>query len=305
MNANDILFRCSSNGYLMPDPKEKLEYYLDDAEVSARKYNSLLDGAVESNSWEVLKRLRIKRVPNQHGLSESTLTHLVDVFVSTKYGRREEAHGKALEKGKLREEDSITLVSRTQKTEFRKNSERLTNAYIQGEPDMFTGETIRSAETIRDTKTSWSAYTFFRAQQSPLDKKYWWQMQGYLALTGAKVGYVDYCLVNGTAQAILDEKRKTSFRYGIDCENDPAYVDECRQIERNHIFDLGAFLKENPGFDLHTNTSEWCWDIPKEDRHFSFVVDRNDEEIERLYKRIRDCRVWMNQHLFKVKTIAA
>jgi len=45
-------------------------------------------------------------------LSETAKGHCIDVFVSWKYGRREEIQSKFLDKGNAREEDAITLVSR-------------------------------------------------------------------------------------------------------------------------------------------------------------------------------------------------
>jgi hypothetical protein len=263
MNADNILFRCSSLGYLMTEPRDK-----------------------------------------SAAISETTIKHLVDVFVSAKYGRREEITSKFLDKGNEREQDAITLVSLITKDFFVKNTERLFNEYIQGEPDMYRGEHVRKAEITRDTKCSWSAHTFFRAKMAPVDKQYWWQAQGYMALTGAATAFVDYCLVNGTAHAILEEKRRASYKYGIDCEQDEAYIEECRQIERNHIFDMEAFQRENIGFDFHSNLNEWRWDIPKEERHFAFVIKRDEVKIQQLYQRIRDCRDWMNAHLFKHNTVA-
>lgn len=266
MNADNLLFRCSSLGYIMIEPN------------SRSKNKDIADG---------------------------TVTHLVDLFVSQRYGRREEAHSKQIEKGNAREQDSITLISRIEKTEFKKNSVRLSNEYIQGEPDMFLGEEIMNATQLRDAKTSWSAHTFFLARMEKLSRNYFWQMMGYLALTGAPIGYVDYCLVNGTAEAIQLEKFYASRRYGPDADAHPEYIEECRQIERNHIFDLSAFVKEYQHFDFHSNLAEWKWDIPLQERHFSFEVKRDEEEIQRMYQRVRDCRQWMNAHLFKTHSLVA
>lgn len=233
-------------------------------------------------------------------ISETTKTHLVDVFVSAMYGRREEVSGKQLDKGNAREEDSITLVANNTKIFFKKNNAHLENEFIKGTPDIFTGETIEKSITVRDTKTSWSAHTFFRAKNSECPKLYYWQTLGYMALTGATKGYVDYCLVNGTPQAILDEKRKASYQYGVDFENDPAYVDRCKQIELNHIFDIESFRKENGWFDFHND--EWR-DIPMKDRHFFFEIERNEDDIRSLYQRVIDSREWMNEFLFKTKKL--
>lgn len=262
LNANEILFRCSSLGHLMVEPRSKSEK-----------------------------------------LSEGCITHLIDVFVSSKYGRREEATGKMLDKGNEREEDSITLLSRITKTFYKKNDVRLINEFIQGEPDIYEGESIYNADKTTDTKTSWSAHTFFRAQNKPLDKGYYWQGQGYMWLTGAKKHTVAYCLVNGIARAIEDEKRRLAYSMGIldtSIENQN-YKERCKQIEINHIFDILSFKEENPWFDFDNDIAEWKWDIPMTERLFTIEFERNEADILRLSQRIMDCREWMNENLFKYK----
>lgn len=264
-NADEIKFRCSSLGYIMIDPRSKSET-----------------------------------------LSEGCKTHCVDVFVSAMYGRKEEAFGKMLDKGNEREQDSITLLSRVSKTFYKKNDVRLDNEFISGECDLFLGKSVKKATETIDTKTSWSAHTFFRSKNKELDKMYYWQGVGYMYLTGAKKHTVAYCLVNGTASAILDEKRKLSYSMGIiddSSRNNPEYIEMCQQIEINHIFDIKSFQNENQWFEFDNDLENWKWDIPMDERVHLFSFDRQDSEIEKLNKRILDCKKWMNENLFKSESI--
>lgn len=230
-------------------------------------------------------------------ISEGTKTHLIDVFVSNKYGRKEDIKSKFLDKGNEREEDAITLLSRITKQLYSKNETHLSNEFIKGTPDLFKGESINNATATIDTKTSWSAHTFFRAQKSELEKMYYWQGQAYMALTGARTHTVAYCLVNGAARAIMDEKRKLAYVMNCIDGDSPEYIEKCKQIEINHIFDMKAFKEENPFFEIHNK--DWSWDIPKEERLFQFTFERSMEDIVRMYQKIKDCREWMNENLFK------
>jgi hypothetical protein len=248
------------------------------------------------------------RVP----FTQVAMDKMVEIYNFTLFSRREEIKSKFLEKGNEREEDSITLLSRLTKTVFRKNEERLENKYVSGVPDIFLGEEIRKAEETIDTKTSWSKNTFDKARIKPLEKDYLWQGHGYMALTGAKKHTVAYCLVNGTAKLILDEKRKAQWQLGVmdpsgitDEKLKEKYLKKCKQIEINHIFDMEHFMKENPGFDFDNNLADWTYDIPMKDRLFQFHIMRDDLAIERMYKRIKECRQWMNVNLFKQELIAA
>jgi hypothetical protein len=243
-------------------------------------------------------------------LSESCITHLIDVFVSEKYNRREEASGKMIEKGNKREEDSITLYSRVSHQFFKKNTIHLENEFIKGTPDVFKGEEITKANEIIDTKTPWSAHTFFRSKNKPLDKMYWWQGQGYMDLTGAIKHTVAFCLINGIDTMITDEKKKLEWKYEI---TDPytrpieikkaiifdKFKDESKQIEINHIFDLKEFQSEYPFFQFDNDIEKWSWDIPMEDRLHLFTFERDQLAIDRMHQRVIDARKWMDENLFK------
>ncbi len=204
-----------------------------------------------------------------------------------------------MDKGNECEEDSITALSRVTKRLFKKNDVRLTNEWITGEPDLFIGNSINDAEETIDTKTSWSLHTFLRAKHKPLEKAYYWQGQCYMMLTGAKKHTDAYCLVNGTAKAIMDEKRVLSYSYSIIDEEPQEYVDSCKQIEINHIFDLELFRKHNPFFEFHNDVNKWTYDIPLADRVFTFSFDRNNEEIENIKTRCNAAKIWMDKYLFK------
>lgn len=231
-------------------------------------------------------------------LSESTKTHLIDVFVSEKYDRHEEIKSKFLEKGNECENDSLTLLSRITKVFYKKNEIHLSNDFIKGTPDCFIGESIQIASHIVDIKTSWSAHTFFRAQKDKLNPLYYWQCQSYMWLTGAEKATVAFCLVNGIYDAIDREKKKLAYKLQILDEETPEYIEKCKQIEINHIFDLQLFIQKYPYFNFHNDINKWEYDIPKEKRLFSFELERNNNDIERLKNKIVDCRAWMSVNLF-------
>jgi hypothetical protein len=315
MTASEILFRCSSLGKIMAEGRSALT---DNQRVKLTELEMKM-GRTAKQETE-MQRLIYKR--DHPELPVGVRKHLWDIYISKRYGRREDIENKFLDKGHEREEDSITLYSRVTKTFFSKNDQRLSNDYITGEPDLWIGRdndknmwNILRALKITDTKTSWSMNTWGRAQQEPLDDDWEWQMHGYMWLTGAEEADVALCLVNGTAMAIMNEKRIASYRYpGIDVDQDPGYKKKCRQIELNHIFDIDAFVKENPFYQLdYFSTVEGrerlsaveAWkadgrDIPFRERCYIFNVKRDEGKIEKIKKRISECREFMNKNFFKL-----
>jgi hypothetical protein len=220
-------------------------------------------------------------------LSEGAKTHAIDVWVSEKYQRREEVYSKFLEKGNEVEEDSITFLSLLKRTFYRKNEIQLENEWICGTPDLFVGDEIVRATQIIDIKSSWDVFTFHRAMHKPINPAYYWQMQGYMMLTGAQSATISYCLVNATPDLITDEKFKLAraHRVMID-DQSPEFVKSCQMVERNMIYDMGSFGAKNPEYPLHSNLSDWDYDIPAPDRLYEIVVPRNDEDIARISQKV-------------------
>lgn len=259
-NANDILFRCSSLGHLMPGPREK-----------------------------------------KGDIQQTTVTHLVDVFVSAKYNRFTEIKGKQLSKGNDTEEDSITVVSLVTKTFLKKNEQHLCNEYIKGTPDLFIGNSIQEAEVVRDTKSAWSIYTFNRAKAKEVSDMYYWQGMGYMALTGAKKCFIDYCLNNTPYYLVNKELYQEGFAHD---QNTPAWIE--LQIIANHVYDKKTFDEyiQRRGIDIDTDEYSRAVyagfvEVPLAERHFCFEFDRDEKAIQAIYDRVKECREYMNTNLFK------
>lgn len=235
IDFSQTLFRCSSLGHIMTEPKSKAD-------------------------------------KDAGNLSESAKTHVVDIFVSTKYNRQTDIQNKYVQKGLMVEEDSITLYSRVKKKFFKKNKERLSNSFITGEPDLFEGLTIREADVIIDAKSSWDIFTFFRTRTKPVNTDYYWQGQGYMALTGAKKFVLAYCLVDTPEILINDEKRRLMYKMGLATDENDDFIQACEELDR--LMTYG--------------------DIPIHERVIEYVIERNEEDIQAAYKKISKCRQYLN-----------
>lgn len=208
------------------------------------------------------------------GLSETTKKHLLECWIKEKYGREKDVSNKYIEKGLAVEEDSITLYSLNTKKFWKKNIETLDNEFIVGTPDLFDGETIKTASAIKDIKSSWDIFTYFANFVTPINKDYGWQLSGYCALTGAESAGLVYCLVNTPEQLIWKAKDKLKWEMGIiDPSISEVYQQACDALEKAMTFD----------------------DIPREHRHVEFVVDPAEYPIESVYERVIECRKFLNQ----------
>lgn len=207
-------------------------------------------------------------------IGETAKAHLLECWINQKYGRYKDITNKYLEKGTMAEEDSIDLYSLVKKKMFSKNKEMIVNDYFCGTPDLYEGDSVMNSSLIIDLKTSWDIFTFYGVMLKGLDKRYFWQLQAYMDLTGAKSSKLVYCLVNTPYKLVEDEKKKLLWKLGvIDPETDSAYISGCNEIDKNSIFD----------------------DIPNEERYIEFTVDRDDEAIQKAHERVLLCREFLNQ----------
>lgn len=208
----------------------------------------------------------------------------VKIFASQAYGRYEEIQAKQLTKGKECEESSITLFSIVTKEFFVKNKQRLSDKFITGEWDLHDSKKITH---ITDIKSSYSLPSFLANKIADVKHTNYFQGQGYMKLTGAKRYTVANCLVNNTAKEINKMKLLKSYEDGMldhYGNESPEYIENCKLIERNHIFDIAEFNKHNPGYEWHN--TEFNFDIPKELRVIKFDFERNEADIMRIEQAV-------------------
>lgn len=226
-------------------------------------------------------------------LSATTKQFLREIYVEHKYGRRKTICTKQMLKGTLQEEEAITLYCRVKKHIYCKNTARIENKFITGEPDLSDNEDIFKTKRGVDIKCSWSLFTF-PFPDDKLDKSYEWQNLCYMCLSGAEEWATAFCLVNAPGFMILDEKKKLYYEMGCPADDDPTYIEGCIEIEKNMIFNLKEFkaVPENKTIDL--DCKDWHYDIPLNERVVEFPTIRDDFKIELIEPTVIKARKYLN-----------
>jgi len=230
MNWNETLIRASSVGYLMTEPVTK-----------ADKEAGLL--------------------------SKTAQKHLIEVYITEKYGRKRDIQTKQMKKGVEAEQDSIDLLSIYLKLPFSKNEERFKNDFITGLPD------IINDDTIIDIKSSYDLWTFLGNIPDKLDNLYYWQMQSYMWLTGTKNATIAYCLVNTPESIIQQEKYYLLKKMDVISEESPEFIKEAMKIEFNMTFD----------------------DISIDERILTFNISRSEDDILRIENKVLKARTFLQE----------
>lgn len=210
---------------------------------------------------------KIMTSPRSKGevLSQTTKSYIKELVLEHKYGIRKEINSRYLDKGNMVENESIELTERVLDLDLIvKNESYFENEFICGTPDIIMGD------TIIDVKSSWSAYTFpfFLDEELP-NKDYYYQLQGYMALTGATKGMVVYCLINTPEEIVLDEIRRTSWsRHELDVTEETE-----AEVRQQHEFDH----------------------IPEVNRVKAYHIERDEDVIHAIYDRVNECKIYYEE----------
>jgi hypothetical protein len=283
--------RCSSLGYILtnlPGLSEAEQRNLIGFEERVRESIDNPKKALTDKMKEDYQKLKDKRdAPDS--LPSGAVTHLDDVFRSVYWGRKRFLSNRYLEKGSLMEENSLGLISQNDKTFYIKNDEHFENDYIKGTPD-----NVQDG-VVRDTKSNYDLKSFDEADITPLYqnqlKGYSWLVKEEQKLDFFPISELVYCLVNNPAHQIANESNSMYYKLGCPSEENDKWKEVKRQIERNMIFDIAEFKKENPGYFFENEVLDF--DIPAILRTKKFIVETTEEDVLAMKSRVLLSRIYL------------
>jgi hypothetical protein len=205
-----------------------------------------------------LSNLMVEPRKKTETLSETTKSYLRELWIKETFGRDKgyQTISKYTKKGTMVESDSLDLVETVTGEKYFKNLETLENNWIKGTPDL-----ILDGKII-DIKSSWDLWTFSAVTQDQARKDYFWQLLGYMWLTGKPTSELIYSLVTVPEPLQTDEIYRLSFLLG---------EDEAEKQRINFTFD----------------------DIDPKLRIKQFNFDFNQELADQLKSRVEASRMYM------------
>jgi hypothetical protein len=196
-------------------------------------------------------------------LSKTAKTAVEEQFLYNEFGIKKDFSNRYTERGTNQEDESILFFSKvTGNFGVQKNEQKFKNDYFVGTPDIIT------EDSIIDIKTSWDATTFPWFDSELPNKDYMYQLLAYMDLTGKLNGYVAYCLINHTEDAIQDEIRRETWKLkAIDPTDEQAL-----EIEQK--------VRDKMQFDR----------IPENLRVKVFEVEYDENTVNKMKERVEECR---------------
>lgn len=210
-------------------------------------------------------------------LSEGTKSYLSSLYADVKYGKWnpvKDIGNKYTEKGKKAEQSAIDLVSRLEGVLYFKNDLMLENDLLKGTPDIIVGEDPYNAEKIVDVKSPWDCETFFaNLNDEELNPQYFYQMQGYMAVSNAPIAEVHFCMVDLPDYMWQKQRSNLFARMEAVTEEDIDFKIAEAQLFRNLNF----------------------VDMPESERRIKFIVERDEEIIQKIYRQVEKCRPYLSE----------
>lgn len=281
--------RCSALYNIMASDRKKsnMELYLDacaDAVKKSEAYNKLKkkDGPRGEKLVEDMEKLEAiipilqAQKDIEEPLSKGAKSFLTSLYALLKYGKQSvfrDRGNKYTQKGKEAEEQSIAMVSVLEGKLFTKHEGRLENDFIAGHPDILDFGEHGMVDRVIDVKTPWDAESFFSVVGKELLDQYYWQIQGYMALTNSDKGEVHFCLVNHPEHQLKTERERLLRSMNVISELSPEFLESEKHLINNMTFD----------------------DMPMEERRIVFKVERNEEDLQKVYRNVEKCRIFLQE----------
>lgn len=275
INWDNFKCRCSGISKIMANSRSNPQ--ITDKQLERLKQLEAREVLTDKHELE-LAELRLKMGNRKKALlSDSCIEYLMELYAYETQGMRSIAREQneilTMKKGKLAEEDSITLLSIIDGILYEKNDEVIENDFLRGEPDVYVGPEVMKATKITDIKSCWDYPSFLKKISSGDNNGYILQVQGYCDITGATEGEIAYCLVNMPEVMQNDFKKRLFYSGEYISDESPSFLKEWKEWQHSMIFDS----------------------IPHHKRVFKVNVDPfTDEQRQKVYDRVKVCREWLN-----------
>lgn len=275
-SLDNFLVGATSVGILMSGKSHELtENQILELEKLQNKLTPLTGLQSKKLKELIAKRDNSADIP----LSMNAKKYLVRRYTRFKYGKRykirtvEEMKFSALLKGKLTEKSAKDLLSEIDGCEYFSVKSKIKNKYLTGYLDVLDAPTIESASRVIEIKNNFDIITFMLISEKPLPKTIWYQAQAYMAITDKDICEVCFCL----------------------CDFPDFMIEEQRRIIFNAMCPDGVETDKFLKYWATAEASMRFADIPANERIFSRIVHRDEEAIQRIYKRIVYCRKWLRE----------
>lgn len=197
-------------------------------------------------------------------LGKTTQGYLQNWFKEQIYNRRKQFSSKYTNKGNIMEDNSLDFIAeQLGYGMLLKNDNYFSNDFMTGTPDVIL------KDHLIDVKNSWDNFTFPLFETEIPNKDYFYQAQGYMALTGLNSFKLIYVLSDTPIHIIESEANRYCYQNGYEQHDEDVFNDFLKRMTYS--------------------------DIDNKYKIKVFEIKRCDETIKAIEERVVECRNYINQ----------
>lgn len=296
--------RSSCAGKIMTDPrgKSKMQLYLeslDKLESLKKRLSDLKDKScktavsIDKEQIPETEKLiaELELVKDDALFSDTCMGYMIEWILEKKYNRLKTFTSRFTDKGNITEQAGFQLIQEMvfDGAFLSKNQKPYYDDFKTGVPDVIHNK------TVIDNKSSYTLFTFPIGETEIESKGYDYQLDVYMDLVGVEDSLLCFTLNDTPYSIIEDEIKNLAYRRYRDTMEVPDQ--EAYEIVKNHCFTLEG-LRERKALYGNADTSDFV-EIPKHKRIIAFPKKKNQDNIDRLHKRVLECREWINANWHK------
>jgi hypothetical protein len=227
-----IKFRCHTLPDLMSG-KFEVSVPITDKQIQLWLTLKNKPKLTEKQDAEMRRLQALFEIPEELQMSDTVKSCILKTYLAEKYGFRRVITSPEITKGLLREDEAIALYGEVKGLFLMKNEIHFENDYIKGTPDAL--DTISGLDTVLEFKTSYDFESFFLMDREKALKNYFWQVMGYMRLTGRPTARLVFVYLPPTEADIANELYRISFTFP---EGTQRFIEIESQLRSNASIDL-------------------------------------------------------------------
>lgn len=178
-----------------------------------------------------------------------------------------------MKKGKLGEATAVKLLSLVDGTEYFTHKERVSNDFLTGEIDIYSGIDVWKAISVADIKNSFDYPSFLKKINTSVDLNWRLQVQGYGDILEPENLLIAHCLVDTPDEVKEQVKWRLASKMNALTIESPEFLKEWAKFDHSMSFDKT---------------------IPVHKRVYKQKVERWEPSYQqKVYDRVKNMRDWL------------
>lgn len=236
INWDEFKCRASAVNRMMAESRSNPQLTLNQVQW-LKDYEARTKEPSENIKAEYARLMVIKSNQGKIILSDGYIQYLMEVYAWETEGMiaigKEGLDTLAMSKGRKQEPVAKELLELVDGCLYKIHKERISNAYLSGEIDLYLGQSVYEAENVTDLKNAEDYVKFLRKVNNGIERGQREQVATYCDITTSPVGFIANTCVDFPEEDIVEMEMKLIRKLGCISTESPEFVAEWPKWERS------------------------------------------------------------------------